>query len=170
MMRQARFALLALLQVACGPRAPGPDALSQPGPPADSRRYAGAWQIEFALDSTRRLGAGPAEWSSAKDPSKWIAGRLEISDSLVGANALASTFGIDFTPLLGRQISCFTHGASGIQVAETHGLTSFWFTPQVCDCGFSGQADTRRDTLVGTWEESSYVGPVASGRFRMWRQ
>jgi hypothetical protein len=170
-MRHTCFALVLLLQVACGPRAPGPDVPAQPRPAADAGLgYAGVWQIEFALDSIRHLGTGPAQWSPAQDTSKRIAGRLEMTDSLVGARALASIFEIDFTPLLGRQISCFTSGASEIQVAETHGQTFFWFTPHAYDCGFSGQAATRRDILAGTWEETSFVGPVASGRFRMWRE
>jgi hypothetical protein len=95
MMRQAFFALVLVLQVACGPRAPGPDVPAQSRPAADAGlEYAGVWQIEFALDSIRHLGAGAAQWSPAQDTSKWIAGRLEMTDSLVGARALASTFEI----------------------------------------------------------------------------
>ena len=44
-----------------------------------------------------------------------------------------------------------------------------WFTPRAFDCGFSGDARRQGDTLAGTWEEGSLAGPVARGRFRMWR-
>jgi hypothetical protein len=170
MITRTCWALILLLNAACGRRGPAPEPSPRPSPTANSRlAYVGAWRIEFALDSIRHLGAGSARWIPAQDTSKRIVGRLQMTDSLIGAGALASTFEIDFTPLLGRQISCFTSGASGIQVAETHGLTSFWFTPHAYDCGFSGWAEPRGDTLAGIWEEASFVGPVASGRFRMWR-
>jgi hypothetical protein len=162
--------LLPLLVIACGSRVPAPEPVPHPQPPADSRlAYVGTWQIEFALDSVRYPSAGSAGWIPARDTSRRIVGRLQVTDSVIGARALASTFEIDFAPLLGRPMSCFTSGVSSVQVAETHGLTSFWFTPNAYDCGFSGQAQTRGDTLAGTWEESSFVGPVASGRFWMRR-
>ena len=172
-MSKRTFCLLGcLLTIGCGrPIAtPGPS----PGrlPAGDSRQaYLGEWRIEFALDSTRDLTSGSEAWSPAPDASKRVVGRLQVRDSLGGAGyrTLASTLEIDFAALLGREMSCFTPAASGVQVTEHNGQVSFWFTPHAYDCGFSASAPMSEGGLAGTWEEDSFVGPVASGRFWMRR-
>ena len=78
-------------------------------------------------------------------------------------------YALDFTPLLGRQVSCLGPDAGGIDVEEEGDSVFLWFTPRAFDCGFSGDARRQGDTLAGTWEEGSIAGPVARGRFRMWR-
>jgi hypothetical protein len=47
--------------------------------------------------------------------------------------------------------------------------TKLRFTPNVADCGFGASGILRGDSLVGTWGESNFAGPVVMGRFRMVR-
>ena len=163
-------ALAFLVVLGCG-RAVG-TAGTPPLDPDDIRdSYLGDWQLEFALDSTREPGRKPNEWSPATDSSARARGTVTVRDSLLDPEdtPLAADYALDFTPLLGRQVSCLGPEAGGIDVEEEGDSVFLWFTPRAFDCGFSGDARRQGDTLAGTWEEGSLAGPVARGRFRMWR-
>jgi hypothetical protein len=168
-MRAPRLRVL-LIVVACSPRAAPVEPSGDPPAPASLPPSAGVWQIAFGLDSTRNLGPGAPRWLPARNPSQRVVGRLWLSDSAVGQGARAATLEIDFAPLLGRPMSCFPGRSSAVQVVETDGIAHLWFTPDAYDCGFSGQAKSRSDTMTGTWEETSFVGSVANGRFWMHRK
>ena len=168
-MRALRFLVLLIL-AACSPRAGPVEPPGGPRAPASLPPSARVWQIAFGLDSTRNLSPGTPRWLPARNPSKRVIGRLWLSDSAVGGGARAATLDIDFAPLLGRPMSCFSGRSSAVQVVETDGIAHLWFTPDAYDCGFSGQAKSRSDTMTGTWEETSFMGHVASGRFWMHRE
>jgi hypothetical protein len=168
--RLAAEAVVALFGLGCG-RAVGTGG-PPPLDPDDTRSsYLGEWRLEFALDSTRQPGRKPNEWSPARDSSARARGTVTVRDSLLDPEdtPLAADYALDFTPLLGRQISCLSPDAGGIDVEEEADSVSLWFTPRAFDCGFLGDARRQGDTLAGTWEETSLAGPVARGRFRMWR-
>jgi hypothetical protein len=173
MTRPLSWLLCSLFTLGCGKPIRKPAPVPNHLQAGDFRQaYLGEWHIEFALDSTRDPAVRPEAWTPAADTSAQVAGKLQVQDSLLGPDhrALAAIYEIDFGPLLGRPMSCLVPGASGLQVAEKDGRVSLWFTPGAFDCGFSGWAPLGDDTLTGAWEETSIGGPVARGRFWIWRQ
>jgi hypothetical protein len=76
---------------------------------------------------------------------------------------------VDFTPLLGRQMSCFEPTPRSTGVDRQGDTVTFRFTPGVADCGFGASGVLHGDSLFGSWEETSFIGPVAAGRFVMTR-
>jgi len=134
------------------------------------RPLVGTWRITFAVDSV--LGGyvdNRAVMRAASGSS--VSGTLQLLDTLVEGRVrgLRAALDIDFTPALGRQVSCFRpgHGVVGITVLPHE--VSLWFTPGAGDCGFRGGGTWRGDSVVGRWSEDAYVGFKTVGRFRMLR-
>ena len=143
----------------------------------DSRRaLTGSWRADFEADSARwplRDSTGRVTGAEfRRGSSAWISGTLWLGDTVAGlgvARGLRADLVMDFTPILGRQMSCFCSGRGVVDV-ERHGNTvHFWFTPGTGDCGFGGTARYYGDSLIGTWSEGSFVGPASGGRFRLQR-
>jgi len=159
-----RFAALLLLLLACG-RTTLPARASRDS----SRSLAGDWTIEFRLDSVRGPQGSVVPWQPAS--SQTAQGTLHLSDSTAGrpAGAVRSRIDVDFNPLLGRPMSCFDPRPTSTSVSQDSETTSLRFTPNAADCGFAASGKFYGDSLVGTWDESSFTGPKAKGRFRMIR-
>ena len=128
---------------------------------------AGLWTIVFRLDSVRTAGSAPPGWQ--RGSFREVQGRLRLSDTTAAGNAVRSSIDVDFTPLLGRQMSCFEPRPSTTGVERRGDTVTFRFTPGVADCGFGASGVLRGDSLIGSWDETSFIGPVAGGRFVMTR-
>jgi hypothetical protein len=132
----------------------------------DSVALVGQWSIQFALDSTRQGGSGWTRMQVAP-----VAGTLRIDSAIVGRGWQRALMTVDFRPLLGRPMSCYTPGAQGVIVTRPDSLKwQIWFTPATVDCGFDAWAVARGDTLRGVWTETSFAGAIATGGFEMARQ
>ena len=164
-MRQLpRSDALLLLLVACG-RATLPARASKDS----SRTLSGDWTIEFRLDSVRGPQGSVIPWRPASFQT--ARGTLHLSDSTTDrpAGAVRSHIDVDFTSMLGHPMSCFDPLPTSTVVTENGEKTDLLFTPNAADCGFSASGKFYGDSLVGTWDESSFTGPLAMGRFRMIR-
>ena len=135
------------------------------GEPSPSGSLAGLWTIVFRLDSVR-APAGPG-WQ--RGSSREAQGRLRLTDSTTSGDVVRSSIDVDFTPLLGRQMSCFEPRPRSTGVERRGDTVSFRFTPGAADCGFGASGVLRGDSLIGSWGETSFAGPVAAGRFVMTR-
>ena len=177
MIRRVLLACVCAVLLGCSmplinPRPDGAVALSR----QDWRQdLVGEWNAEFFIDSMIPLHSGdsilPRRWRSPLDLAS-IRGILVLVDTLIGSSpgrGLRARFALDFRPALGRQISCLRD--SGRLAAGRTGTRTvrLEFTPGVYDCGFAGVGQVTRDSIVGTWSESSFVGPVSEGRFRLIR-
>ncbi|HEY2378252.1 MAG TPA: hypothetical protein VGH98_19905 [Gemmatimonadaceae bacterium] len=150
--------LIALSLVACG-RTTLPPATGN----ASQQALAGDWVVEFRLDSMRTAG----KWQAASSSS--ARGTLRLTDSSTRSETVRSTIDVDFTPLLGRPMSCFDPRPTSTTISQNGESTSLDFTPGAADCGFGASGKFYGDSLVGTWVETSFIGPMATGRFRMKR-
>lgn len=128
---------------------------------------AGLWTIVFRLDSVRSAGSSPSGWQ--RGSFREVQGLLRLSDTVATGNAVRSSIDVDFTPLLGRQMSCFDPRPRTTGVERRGDTVTFRFTPGVADCGFGAIGVLRGDSLIGSWDETSFIGPVAGGRFVMTR-
>lgn len=135
--------------------------------PTPNASLAGLWSVAFRLDSVRAPGASPSGWQ--RGSFREVQGRLRLTDSTSSGNAVRSSIDVDFTPLLGRQMSCFEPRPSNTGVDRQGDTVTFRFTPGVADCGFGASGVLRGDSLIGSWDETSFIGPVAAGRFVMTR-
>ena len=135
------------------------------GEPSPNGSLAGLWTIVFRLDSVRTPGGSGWQRGSFRD----VQGRFRLTDSTTSGNAVRSSIDVDFTPLLGRQMSCFEPRPRSTGVERRGDTVSFRFTPGVADCGFGASGVLRGDSLVGSWDETSFAGPVAAGRLVMTR-
>jgi|GEM_PF-6316936 len=171
MSARAPLVLLALV-VACAPSPPGES------PPVSGRTLAGAWNIAFTLDSqlVSRNDDPVLSWQRASD-SAAVTGILKGGQESRSTDAngtpsarTAATMTVDFTPLLGRQMSCFEPGKLELESEWDGDRVAIAFTPNVADCGFGGVGLWRNDTIRGAWSETSFVGPVSIGRFVMARR
>ena len=135
--------------------------------PLPNGSLAGLWTISFRLDSVRAPGSSPAVWQPGSLSE--VQGRLRLTDSTASGDAVRSTIDVDFTPLLGRQMSCFDPRPRTTGVERREDTVTFRFTPAVADCGFGASGVLHGSSLVGSWDETSFVGPVAGGRFVMTR-
>jgi hypothetical protein len=97
----------------------------------------------------------------------WVVGTLILTDSVTEGSMLAR-IDLDFTSVLGRQVSCFTPGRGLVQVQMLPEV-QLNFTPGAADCGFAARGGRQGDTVVGYWYEDSFIGPRTVGRFRMSR-
>lgn len=169
---------IACLTGSCGtPPAPlpGQAPADLPGTlagPDDRRAVVGRWDIAFSVISTRPSGSDSAP-NAVPVPDRWTTGTIQISDTIAGRDSsnLRMTMDLDFTPVLGRQVSCFQAGPGEIYVAREGTNVRVIFTPHAADCGFGGNGELIGDTLIlGDWSESSFAGPATRGHFRMTRQ
>jgi hypothetical protein len=131
----------------------------------------GRWDVAFSVTSTRP-GSDSAP-SAAPVPERWTTGTLLISDTIAGrdSSTLRMTMDLDFTPVLGRNVSCFESGPGEIYVPREGSTVRILFTPHAADCGFGGTGALTGDTLiVGDWSESSFAGPSTQGHFHMARR
>jgi hypothetical protein len=134
-------------------------------------RMVGEWQVTFYIDSARgELIAAPARLGAASGQA--VIGTLRLYDTLPsgGGVELLSELDLDFAPVLGRPISCAPPRRGTVGLAGTADSFALAFTPGVADCGFVASATRQGDSLVGTWYEGSFGGPVVLGRFRMTRR
>lgn len=162
-MRWAATSLVATV-VGCG-RTLAPPAGGAQSMPEGS--VAGLWTIVFRLDSVRTVASSPAGWQ--RGSFREVQGRLRLSDTVATGTAVRSSIDVDFTPLLGRQMSCFDPRPRTTGVERRGDTVTFRFTPAVADCGFGASGVLRGDSLIGSWDETSFIGPVAGGRFVMTR-
>ena len=143
-----RILALLLVITACG-------RITLSAPTGNSQRsLAGDWTLEFRLDSVRTGSAQSAQ------------GVLHLADS---DGVVRSSIQVDFRPLLGREMSCFDPRPTSTVIGHAGERTSLLFTPGAADCGFSASGMFYGDSLIGVWDETSFVGPVAAGSFRMIR-
>lgn len=164
--------VLLMLLVACAPP-PASESL-----PVSGRTLAGAWNIVFTLDSqlVSRNDDPVLSWRRASDSVAVTGimkdGRESSSTDASGARTARTTvlMTADFTPLLGRQMSCFEPGKRELESEWDGDRVAIAFTPNVADCGFGGLGVWRSDTIRGVWSETSFVGPVSIGRFVMARR
>ena len=126
----------------------------------------GLWTVIFRLDSLRAPAASPSGWQ--RGSFREVQGHLRLTDSTT-SSGLRSTIDVDFTPLLGRQMSCFDPRPRSTGVERQGDTVRLRFTPSVADCGFGAYGVLHGDSLIGSWDETSFVGPVAAGRFVMTR-
>jgi len=137
------------------------------GPPLPGGSLADLWTIVFRLDSVRAPGGSPPSWQRAS--FREVQGQLRLTDSVSSGDAVRSSIEVDFTPLLGRQMSCFEPRPRTTGVERRGDTVTLRFTPGVADCGFGASGVLRGDSLIGSWDETSFAGPVAAGRFVMTR-
>jgi hypothetical protein len=135
--------------------------------PSPNGSLVGLWTIAFRLDSLRAPGGSRSGWQ--RGSLREVQGRLRLTDSSASGNAVRSSIDVDFTPLLGRQMSCFEPTPRSTGVDRQGDTVTFRFTPGVADCGFGASGVLRGDSLIGSWDETSFIGPVAAGRFVMTR-
>lgn len=121
----------------------------------------GEWTLDFRFDSARAGGWHAASFASTR-------GSLQLIDS-TGPGHYRSRIEVQFDSLLGRPMSCFNPLPTSTSVQRDGEHVRLLFTPKAADCGLSAAATMYGDSLVGTWEESSFVGPMIKGRFRMVR-
>jgi hypothetical protein len=145
-----------LLTVACS------GSLSTPSPNTGAQtNLLGTWTVEFRLDSVRSQGWHAGSFATTR-------GTLQLSDS-TSPNVFHSQIDVAFDALLGRPMSCFSPRPTTTGVSREGDRVSLSFTPSAADCGFGASGLLSGDSIVGTWDETSFVGPVVMGRFRMVR-
>jgi hypothetical protein len=99
---------------------------------------------------------------------------------------LVGVASLDFTPILGRQISCYFEESQdlnsdtgpplrvspSIPLGLPGAQDSLWldFTPGAADCGLHVNAHLNGRVGTGRWTEPSFAGNGRSGRFRMVRR
>ena len=152
-----RFALLVIVSaIACG-------RTTVPAPSADDspRTLAGDWTLRFGLDSSRTQRSS---WTRGSHQS--VQGTLHLASS---SGDVSSRIQVDFWPLVYRDMSCFAPRPRTTVITNSGENTTLLFTPEAVDCGFSASGKFYGDSLIGTWEETSFVGPVTAGYFQMIR-
>lgn len=168
--QRTALSLVILVLTACA----HPVSMVKPG---TGRTLAGPWTIAFTLDSqmVSRPGNPLLEWRRAGD-SAIVRGTFEGSaksetadESGVHGETVTGTMTVDFTPLLGRQMSCYQPGRQQWRAEWNEDHVMIVFTPRAADCGFGGVGDWSGDTIRGVWGETSYLGPVSRGQFVMTR-
>ena len=133
------------------------------------RTLIGAWNVEFHFDSVRGSGGAVEHWRAASH--RIARGRVVLMAPMqpVRPFRLSSDVAVSFDSALGRPMSCYTPGHGTVAVEARRNVVTIRFTPNAADCGFSGEGQLERDSLVGTWSETSLGGPVAMGAFQMQR-
>lgn len=128
----------------------------------------GDWTVEFRLDSVRVRDGSGVRWSAASFAT--TRGTLQVLDSIDGRPGYFRTaIQVSFDALLGRPMSCFDPRPTSTVIQRSENTVTVRFTPNGADCGFGASGTVHGDSIVGTWDESSFAGPVVMGRFRMWR-
>jgi hypothetical protein len=133
----------------------------------------GVWHIEFTRDSIRKIVHKRAESRVVSEPVTPVSvvGVFALHDTVVtiAGDVMRSLLDVDFTPLLGRPMSCF-HPERNMTGVERRGATvKFSFTPLAADCGFYGHGHYWGDSVTGVWAEDLWVSASGAGRFVMRR-
>ena len=149
-----------------------PSSAPAPGralPANDWRRaLVGQWTLEFRLDSV--VSRDPGGSRLVPGSLRTAEGRLQLTDVVADrVDMLRSQIDISFDSLLGRAMSCFDPRPTQTAVTREGETIQLGFTPGVFDCGFGAAGTLLGDSLVGTWDETSFAGPAAVGHFRMIR-
>ncbi len=161
---RAVTSMLAAVAFIFGCQPPPPEAAADL--PPGEHPVSGSWQVEFTLDSVRS-GTGP--WESVDTAT--VVGELVLAGADTGqAVMLTGSSDFDFTPMLGRQISCYQPGSIEVRVGRIDERFNLHFTVGAFDCGFGATVGWSGDTLTGRWGEASFAGPVAIGRVTMTRR
>lgn len=165
-LRPALMLAAMLLAAGCQPPPPEATTADAEAQPPGEHPLAGAWRVEFTLDSARS-GTGP--WTPV-DTAR-VVGELILAGPDTGqAVMLTGSSDFDFTPMLGRQISCYDPGPAEVRVGRIDERFNLHFTPGAFDCGFGATVGWSGDTLTGRWGEASFAGPVAIGRVLLIRR
>jgi len=130
----------------------------------------GVWQLTF--------------WAPASTPhtADSVTGVLELRPATPVDSALLQHFPqmypdklvgrvrVDFTPILGRQVSCLSESSlpPTLSLAAPDSIV-VGFTPGAADCGLWATGRIRGDVVNGAWLEPTFAGPGLGGRFRMVR-
>lgn len=146
--------------------------------PVSGRTIAGAWTVAFTLDS-QLVSANDdpvLRWRRA-DASAAVRGTIMAHPDAGASDTngaqptrMPVTMDVDFTPLFGRQMSCYNPGKRDVETEWDGDRVAIAFTPDVADCGFGAVGSWQQDTIRGAWSETSFVGPVAVGKFIMERR
>jgi hypothetical protein len=136
----------------------------------------GRWKVAFALDSLREFEAkdhhGAGVWIASSYSDPWIRGELGVADSALTegwGEQLFTDVDLDFRAVTPYSFSCYKSGASMLEVRTVRDSLYLFFTPTVADCGVVGIGRLHEDSIVGTWVEGSFGGPIHKGRLRMER-
>lgn len=170
------FAVLGCVPQSKGLAPRGWEVLPLPEESAE-RRLVGSWEIIFGLDSTIQLDTSAMPPVIRRVPyssKRVISGQLIIQDSLIqpflnGPLLLLADIDIDFTPLLGRQISCLMPANRAIAARISEDTLTVSLTPLAADCGLAASGQLFADSAVGDWVEPAYSGYRSSGSFVMRR-
>ncbi len=127
----------------------------------------GSWSLEFRVDSVRSEAGNGWQTGSGKTASGTL--RFTDTDSTNQGPVRNVSYDILFAAALGRPMSCYTPGDKRLSATFHQDSLRIWFTPGSYDCGFSGDGKFFGDSLIGEWSETSFRGPVSTGRFRMVR-
>jgi hypothetical protein len=167
-MRLAKLPLFVLAVAGCAGQSASPATRPSDAEVAsDLRALVGDWTVEFRVDSVRKVGASSV-WSAGSYRS--TLGTLRLSDSTIGnGNVVRSTIRVEFDSLLGRPMSCYEPRPTTTGVERDGDNVRLRFTPSGFDCGFGAAGVLVGDSVVGTWDESGFAGPMVMGRFRMLR-
>lgn len=136
--------------------------------PAD---VTGAWHITFQVDSVRECTTSCYLVGAGLRPI--VTGVLVVSDrpDTLYTEWLAAELRVDFTPALGRQVTCLANPQASLVQLGDSGVAGFWFSPGSADCGLSAQAGFDGREFHGSWGEASFTGvPLSRGTMRLWRQ
>jgi hypothetical protein len=129
----------------------------------------GSWNAEFHYDSVRGSGGVVEHWRAASH--RVARGRIVLTapSQPIRPFRLSSDVRVSFDSAFGRPMSCYTPGRGSVAIEAHRSSVTIRFTPDVADCGFSGEGRLEGDSIVGAWSETSIAGPVAMGAFRMHR-
>lgn len=84
---------------------------------------------------------------------------------------LVAEFRADFTPLLGRQVSCLQTPQPALVQLRDSASIYLALTPDAADCGLLADGQFAANTFTGAWVEPSITSqPQSSGTFTMWRK
>lgn len=163
-MNRIMLCTLAAVTAGCG-ASPGEPAASAAGVEAVERNegLVRTWTITMTLDSIRRSGGD--QWSTPTPP-RIVRGTLTVALA-GGGTGVRGVLDADLSALLGRDMSCYEAGWQPLAVHRSHRQVTLHFTPGAADCGFGARLAAGDRGLDGTWDEMSFVGPVAAGRMTL---
>ncbi len=153
------------LLFACATPAPTPVQRVVEPLPADDPRQAlvGTWDIVFIADTV----------SFRQPPTdNVVKGQVIIRDSLVSwmspkPTLMRGYLTADFTPVLGRPISCYAPENGVIEATIQGDSVGLQFAPYAGDCGLDVLGTLSGDSVTGRWLEPSYSGGQSWGHFTM---
>jgi len=126
------------------------------------------------LDSLRDPGSehGRAVWTASTIAVPWMRGTLTVSDS-----ALATPDGqwlfatLRLQDANGTPIHLPGYPGKDIYISPEPRGDSLWLSfTQTADAGIAATGRFFGDSLIGSWYDGSFGGPLHGGRFRMIRR